>query len=62
LFGRDHRERRPPLGERWGERELFFWTAFKGVQLVVAVALAIYLIVCLITGTDPMLRWITFGR
>jgi hypothetical protein len=53
LFGKQSAGR-APLDQRRGERELFFWTAFKCVQLVVAVALAVYLIVSLATGHDPV--------
>jgi hypothetical protein len=54
LFGkRDHFQERPSLDERWEERELFFWTAFKGIRLAVTLALAVYLIVCLVSGTSP---------
>jgi hypothetical protein len=52
LFGKQ--SGRAPLDQRRGERELFFWTAFKCVQLVVAAALAVYLIVSLATGHDPV--------
>jgi hypothetical protein len=49
---------RPPLDERWNEREFFFWTAFKWVQLVVAVTLTTYLIISLISGNDPSPSWL----
>jgi hypothetical protein len=57
LFGK-YQHRRAPLDERWAERELFFWTAFRSIRLIVAAALAIYLIVCLATGADPFVRWL----
>jgi hypothetical protein len=44
---------RTPLAQRWGERRLFFWTAFNMVKLVVAVTLAVDLIVCLMSGHYP---------
>ena len=40
--------------KRRAERELFFWTAFKALKLVVAVAVVIYLVVSLIEGDWPV--------
>lgn len=53
MFRKRHWQR-PPLDERWDERELFFWTAFKCVQLIVAMTFAAYLIVSLVRGDDPL--------
>jgi hypothetical protein len=39
---------------RRAERELFFWTAFSALKLVVAVVVAIYIIVSLIAGDWPI--------
>jgi hypothetical protein len=37
-----------PITDRKAERELFFWTAFQTLRLLVTTALAIYLILTLI--------------
>lgn len=56
MFRKDQPQR--PIEERWSERELFFWTAFKWVQLIAMVALTVYLIVSLIGGNDPAPSWL----
>jgi hypothetical protein len=40
--------------KRKAERELFFWTAFAALKLVVAIALVVYLVVSLIEGGSPI--------
>lgn len=40
--------------ERRAERELFFWTAFTAIKLIVVAVLAAYAIVSLITGEWPL--------
>lgn len=40
--------------ERKAERELFFWTAFTAIKLIVFAVLAAYVIVSLITGEWPI--------
>jgi hypothetical protein len=40
--------------ERRAERELFFWTAFTAIKLIVFAVLAAYVIVSLITGEWPI--------
>lgn len=46
--------RRAPLKRRRAEREFFFWTAFKTLELVAAAAFVVDLIVLLIEGRMPM--------
>jgi hypothetical protein len=45
---------RTSVQERRAERELFFWTAFTGIKLIVVAVLAAYIIVSLITGEWPI--------
>ncbi|MGD1058163.1 MAG: hypothetical protein ABR992_12215 [Solirubrobacteraceae bacterium] len=40
--------------ERRAERELFFWTAFTVIKLIVFAVLAAYVVVSLITGEWPL--------
>jgi len=40
--------------ERRAERELFFWTAFTAIKLIVFAVLAAYAIVSLIAGEWPL--------
>jgi hypothetical protein len=48
------RERRTkPIGERWAERELLFWTIRETLKLVRSAALATYLIVAVVEGELP---------
>jgi hypothetical protein len=43
-----------PVQERKAERELFFWTAFTALKLIIAVVVVAYLIVSLIAGDWPI--------
>lgn len=45
--------RQPSLARRRAERELFFWTAFMALKLVLAGALVVYVVVALIAGELP---------
>jgi hypothetical protein len=42
-----------PIEERKAERELFFWTAFQVLKLIVTIALVVYIAVALIEGRVP---------
>jgi len=42
------------IQERRAERELFFWTAFTAIKLIVFAVLAAYVVVSLITGEWPI--------
>lgn len=42
--------RQTSIQDRKAERELFFWTAFKALKLVAAIAIVAYLVVTLIQG------------
>jgi hypothetical protein len=52
LLGSPHRKR-PPIEQRKAERELFFWTAFQALKLVIAFVFAIYAVISLIRGELP---------
>jgi hypothetical protein len=43
----------PSIEQRRAERELFFWTAFRALRLVLAAALVGYVIARLVTGELP---------
>jgi hypothetical protein len=47
---RRSRRRPRPLGTRWAERELFFWTARQILKLIVLAALTVYFVVSLLKG------------
>jgi hypothetical protein len=59
LFGKQPAGR-APLDQRRDERELFFWTAREILKLVVAVTCTVYVIVCLVTGNDPLPQWLSY--
>lgn len=61
MFGKQSTGR-APLDRRWEEREFFFWTAREAIKLVVALALAVYLIVSLATGHDPVPQGLAFWK
>lgn len=42
-----------PIEKRKAERELFFWTAFQALKLIVTVALVVYIVISLIDGELP---------
>jgi hypothetical protein len=48
------RRPRTSLKRRREERELFFWTAFKALRLVIATAVVVYVVVSLIEGELPV--------
>ncbi len=43
-----------PVQERRAERELFFWTAFTALKLIIAVVVVAYLIVSVVEGDWPI--------
>ena len=53
---RPPKRRRRSLIARKQERELFFWTAHKALQLVTFTSLTAYMVVCLIEGRMPMIE------
>ncbi|HYM54998.1 MAG TPA: hypothetical protein VES97_06525 [Solirubrobacteraceae bacterium] len=42
-----------PIEKRKAERELFFWTAFQALKLILTVALVLYTVISLIEGKLP---------
>jgi hypothetical protein len=51
---------RPPH-ERKEERELFFWTAREAIKVGLSLALAIYVVIALASGDNPVFRWLLTG-
>ena len=47
-----------PLRERKEERELFFWTAREAIKVGLSLALAIYVVIALVSHSNPVFRWI----
>jgi hypothetical protein len=47
-----------PRRERKAERELFFWTAREAIKVGLSLALAIYLVLTLASGGNPVFRWV----
>jgi hypothetical protein len=52
VLGPPHRPH-TPIEQRKAERELFFWTAFQALKLIVTVALVVYIVISLIEGELP---------
>jgi len=52
LFERPN-QRQTSLARRRKERELFFWTAFMALKLILASALVLYVVVALIDNEVP---------
>jgi hypothetical protein len=57
LLEKNHQRERS-LPRRKEELELFFWAAHEAIKLVVSVALAVYLIVSLVTGENLISFWL----
>lgn len=55
-------KQRTSLQERRSEREFFFWTAHQWIRLAVAATLAVYLVVSLATGHDPLPQSLAFWK
>jgi len=46
-----------PARDRKEERELFFWTTREGIKVGLSLVLAIYFVIALISGDNPVFRW-----
>jgi hypothetical protein len=55
---RKHHAEQASLDQLRGKLELFFWAARETLKLVMWAALVAYLVVCLVSGTDPVVRWL----
>ncbi len=53
MVGFGSRRARQPIEVRKAERELFFWTAYQTLKLVILAALTAYLVVALFEGRVP---------
>jgi hypothetical protein len=47
--------------KRKAERELFFWTARETIKVGLSLALAVYFVIALASGNNPVFRWILTG-
>jgi hypothetical protein len=53
MVGHGSRRARQPIEVRKAERELFFWTAYQTLKLVILVALTAYVVASLVEGRLP---------
>jgi hypothetical protein len=53
MVGYGSRRARQPIEVRKAERELFFWTAYQTLKLVILASLTAYLVVSLFEGRVP---------
>jgi hypothetical protein len=53
MAGHGSHRARQPIEVRKAERELFFWTAYQTLKLVVLASFTVYLVVSLLEGHLP---------
>jgi hypothetical protein len=53
MVGYGSRRARQPIEVRKAERELFFWTAYQALKLVILASVTAYLVVSLFEGRVP---------